>query len=239
MNLIPPRPIIPQQTVPPLYNGDRLTQAEFHRRYEAYPKHVKAELIGGIVYMASPLRQPHGENHVDLSFLLNLYKLSTPGLALFDNTTVILGEESELQPDLSLRIVPAHGGQSGDTPERYIAGAPEFVAEVAHSSVAIDLHTKFGVYEQAGVREYLVLCLDEQEAQWFDFPNEATIEPNRQGVSKSLVFPGLWLDLPALLRRDMPQAIAVTQQGLASRPHAAFAKRLAAARKRRPDQGAP
>ena len=46
--------------LPPLHNGDRLTQAEFHRRYEAYPEDVKFELVGGIVYMTSPLRRPHG-----------------------------------------------------------------------------------------------------------------------------------------------------------------------------------
>lgn len=38
-----------------LHNGDSMTRDEFHRVYSTIPKHVKAELIEGIVYLASPL----------------------------------------------------------------------------------------------------------------------------------------------------------------------------------------
>ncbi len=54
-------------TIPPLENGDLLTRAEFERRYTAMPHRKKAELIEGIVYMASPLRfEHHAEPHGDL-----------------------------------------------------------------------------------------------------------------------------------------------------------------------------
>ena len=46
----------PAQHLPPLSNGDRLTSREFERRYRAMPELKKAELIEGVVYMASPLR---------------------------------------------------------------------------------------------------------------------------------------------------------------------------------------
>ncbi len=36
--------------IPLLENGDRLTREEFHRRYEAMPENVKAELINGVVF---------------------------------------------------------------------------------------------------------------------------------------------------------------------------------------------
>jgi hypothetical protein len=42
--------------IPPLENGDRLSRAEFERRYNAMPHLKKAELIEGIVYMPSPVR---------------------------------------------------------------------------------------------------------------------------------------------------------------------------------------
>ncbi|AFY30715.1 hypothetical protein Cal7507_0213 [Calothrix sp. PCC 7507] len=48
-----PRP--PAQELPPLENGDRLTRPEFERRYAIAPHIKKAELIEGIVYVASPL----------------------------------------------------------------------------------------------------------------------------------------------------------------------------------------
>lgn len=46
------------------------------------------------------------------------------------------------------------------------------------------------------------------------------------------VFPGLWIDGKALLDRDTPRLAAAVQQGLASREHAAFVKRLQAARRK-------
>jgi hypothetical protein len=41
--------------IPPLEPGDRLTRAEFERRYEPMPQLKKAELIEGEVYMPSPV----------------------------------------------------------------------------------------------------------------------------------------------------------------------------------------
>ena len=45
---------------PPLQAGDRLTRAEFLERWEAMPQLKRAELIGGIVYMPSPVSRHHG-----------------------------------------------------------------------------------------------------------------------------------------------------------------------------------
>jgi hypothetical protein len=39
----------------PLENGDRLTRAEFERRYETMPHLKKAELIEGVVHVPSPV----------------------------------------------------------------------------------------------------------------------------------------------------------------------------------------
>jgi hypothetical protein len=221
-----------RKTPPPLHNGDRLTQAEFHRRYEAYPEDVKAELIGGIVYLPSPVRWPHGSYHPHLNGVFWLYAGSTPGVEGLDNTTMILGEFSEPQPDLALRILPEFGGQSRENTEEYIEGASELLAEIAPSSVAIDLHGKKDDYQRAGVQEYLVLCVAEQELHWFHFPTGRTLKPDRQGIARSRIFPGLWLDVPALFARDSARLVAAVQQGLASRAHAAFVKRLAARNKR-------
>src|SRR5580692_489598 len=52
---------------PPLENGDRLTRAEFERRYDAMPRLKKAELIEGEVYMPSPVR--HGQHSYPHSLL--------------------------------------------------------------------------------------------------------------------------------------------------------------------------
>ena len=70
-----------------LENGERLTQPEFHRRYQLCPDDVKFELIGGIVYMASPLRRPHAHYEEELSFALGIYRRGTPGVELLPNAT--------------------------------------------------------------------------------------------------------------------------------------------------------
>ena len=226
-------PPLPLNGLPLLCNGDRMKQPEFHKRYAAYPEDVKFELVGGVVYMTSPLRRPHGVCHPELSLALALYKADTPGVELSDNATVILGEESEPQPDLALRVLTECGGRSRVNEDDYYTGPHELIAEIAHSSRAIDMNQKRDDYEQAGVLEYLVLCVEERELHWFHFPSRRTIRPDRQGVARSRVFPGLWIDVPCLLERDSSRLIAAVNRGLASPGHAAFVKRLGKARKRR------
>jgi Uma2 family endonuclease len=218
--------------VPPLRPGQRLTQPEFHRRYEAYPEDVKFELVGGVVYMASPQKRQHGLHQPPLSLVLSFYAAATPGTEVLINSTTILGEESEPQPDLTMRILRAFGGQSRENEQDYVEGAPELVAEVADTTRAFDLNQKRDDYRRAGVGEYLVLSVAEPELHWFNFKLRRAITPNRQGVARSRVFPGLWIAVPALLARNLPRLLEVVQQGLGSREHAAFVKRLAAARRK-------
>src|SRR5947209_8488780 len=137
--------------LPPLVSGERLDQKAFHARYELMPEKVKAELVEGIVYMASPLTPRHGRPHARLMGWLALYHEATPGTDFVDNTTVILGTHSEPQPDAALLIAPEIGGQCRENADGYLEGAPEFVAEVALSSEAYDLHAKRRDYEKQGV----------------------------------------------------------------------------------------
>lgn len=226
MNIeVQPRP-------PLLHNGDRLKQPEFHRRYLAQPGSEKVELIGGIVYVASPVSWPHGEYHSELNTLLGSYKWATPGVRVGSDATAILGEESEPRPDLSMRIEPECGGQARINQEGYLEGAPELLAEVAYSSVALDLNQKREDYQQAGVREYIVACIEERQLRWFDFAAGDEIRPNRKGVFCSRVFPGLWIDAEALFNLDSAQLVASLEQGLASRAHTAFVRHLEQARRR-------
>ncbi|MGQ9870185.1 Uma2 family endonuclease [Leptodesmis sp.] len=100
-------------SIPPLENGDRLTHLEFEHRYTAMPDLKKAELIEGIVYMASPLRfEPHTEPHGDVIGWLWSYKVATPNVRLGDNPTVRLDLDNEPQPDAVLFIDASTGGQS-------------------------------------------------------------------------------------------------------------------------------
>src|SRR4051812_17963409 len=97
--------------LPPLEPGDHLDRETFHARYEAMPPHVRAELIGGIVYMPSALQRRHGLSHPLLTRWLDEYAEATPGTELYDSASAFLSDDSEPQPDLSLLIDPAKGGQ--------------------------------------------------------------------------------------------------------------------------------
>lgn len=215
-----------QRQLPLLANGDQLTQQEFHRRYLAYPDDVTIELINGTVYMASPLRWPHGTYSTVLAFLLELYRLATPGVEAAENATAILGPSSEPQPDLAMRLLPEYGGQARLNADEYLEGAPEFVAEIAYSTRSIDLYHKSDDYKKAGVIEYLVLCLAERELYWFAFRTGKRLKADRQGIIRSRVFPGFWIHEKALMARDTRRLSAVLRAGIASKEHAAFVRRL-------------
>lgn len=147
----------PQTRIMPLENGDRLTRALFEQRYHAMPKHKKAELIEGKVYIASPVRaRKHGKPHAAVMTWLGCYWQGTPGIELMDNPTVRLDTDNEPQPDACLRIESIAGGQSRITDDDYIEGAPELIVEIAASTASYDLHDKKQVYRRNGVQEYLV-----------------------------------------------------------------------------------
>jgi Uma2 family endonuclease len=215
--------------LPPLENGDRLDQKTFHARYKAMPEHVRAELIGGIVYMASPQKVPHGQKYASTALWITTFESETPGTQTYLNSTQILGPDSEPQPDGALFIEPEYGGQMQVSEDDYWTGSPELIAEISSSSEAIDLHAKKADYEAAGVQEYIVVALRRKEVFWFvrHRGKFKPMMPDSDGILRSKVFPGLWLDPAALLRRDLRRLLAVLRKGLGTPEHAAFVAKLA------------
>jgi Uma2 family endonuclease len=219
------RNVPPVDEVPVLEQGDRLSRAEFERRYEAMPEIKKAELIEGVVHLPSPVRHNrHGKPHGNLITWLGTYDASTPGVEMSDNATTRLDLDNEFQPDALLMIDSKHGGQARVDDNDYIVGGPELIAEVASSSVSIDLHDKLLVYRRTGVTEYLVWRILDQAIDWFILRNGEYVKlaPGEDGVLRSEIFPGLWLDQAALIRGDMAAVLARLQNGIAAPEHAAF-----------------
>ena len=184
--------------IPPLENGDSLTRAEFERRYDAMPNLKNAELINGMVYLRLRTRhRQHGAPHAKAAGWLGNYAGFTPGVEAGNSAHVRLDEKNMPQPDALLFIQPEHGGQARIDEDDYIDGPPEFVAEVTSSSVSYDLYDKLHVYRRHGVREYIVWRVLDREIDWF-VNREGVYLPlatSPDGVLRSTVFPGLWLDL--------------------------------------------
>ncbi|HVA45916.1 MAG TPA: Uma2 family endonuclease [Pirellulales bacterium] len=227
-----PRPV-PAEDIPPLEQGDRLTRVEFERRYAAMPDLKKAELIEGRVYMPSPVTSGHSGPHSDIVTWLGYYRAATPVfLPGGNNGSVRFDGDNEPQPDAALCIDPVYGGQARIDEDDYFAGPPEFVAEVAKSTVNYDLHDKLQVYRRHGVCEYLVLRVRDAQLDWFRLVDGRyqPIQPDAAGILKSSVLPGLWLDPTAMLKGDLARVFAVLQEGIASPEHAKFLAALQARR---------
>ena len=217
-----------QEVYPPLEAGDHLNQVDFHTRYERMSEDFKAELIAGVVYVHSSLKRAHGRSHSLLMRWLGCYEDDTPGVEAYDNATTIMGEDSEPQPDGCLIILPDKGGQTQFTEDDYLQGSPELICEVASSTESFDLHSKKRDYEKSGVQEYLVVALRQNKVFWFVHQSgrfeEMPLSPD--GLLRSQVFPGLWLDPDALLSLDGKRLLHSLRLGLATAEHAAFVKKL-------------
>jgi Uma2 family endonuclease len=190
-------------TRPVLESGDRLTREEFHRRYGERPDIKKAELVEGVVYVASPVRASvHGIPHARMMTWLGVYQVKTPGVQLVDNATVQLDANNEVQPDAALwREEPGGPRLTGDG---YLEGAPQLVVEVAASSASYDLHDKLEAYRRTGVGEYVVWRVLDRAIDWFRLRagEYVRVEPDARGVIESDVFEGLRLHVAKMLAGD-------------------------------------
>ena len=208
------------KTIPLLENGDRLTRHEFERRYTAMPYQKKgsnkAELIEGIVYIASPLRfESHAQPHGNIIGWLWNYQIATESITLGIEPTVRLDLDNEFQPD-AVMFIPGRGASI--TADDYIQGAPELVVEIATSNVSIDLHDKKAAYRRNGVQEYIIWRTLDREIDWFSLQDGEYIrlELDENSIIKSKVFPGLWLAVEAIMSGSTADVLAVLQSGLNS-----------------------
>ena len=215
----------------PLVDGQRLTVDEFLRRWEEQPGLKLAELIEGVVYLPSPVGAAHASQHYLTVGWLMHYSTGTPGCGGGNDGTWLMSGSAP-QPDVYLRILPEYGGQSREE-KGLCVGAPELAMEIAGSSAPLDLGKKRNLYAAAGVREYIVALIEEGRVLWLRLDGGVyrEIAPDGDGILRSHVFPGLWLDPKALLNRDAGRLIDVLDLGLRSPEHAEFLKKLAEARR--------
>jgi Uma2 family endonuclease len=211
----------------PFEDGLRLTRDEFIRRWEEHPEINRAELIGRVVYMPSPVSREHGEKDNDVGCWTGVYKAWTPGVAGGHECTVFLHDDA---PQADANLPECGGGARYEG--KYLAGKPEFFGEVSLSSTHYDLHEKLELYQSAGIPEYLVVLMRERQIRWHVLENGiyALMPPDADGIWRSRVFPGLWLDGLALLDGNLAQVLTKLQEGLNSPEHQAFVERLRAAK---------
>ena len=216
--------------VPALQNGDRLTRDEFERRYEAMPNVKKAELIEGTVYMPSPVHASgHGEPHAHLMTWLGTYAAATPGVRVADNATIRLDLDNEPQPDGLLRIDEDAGGQSRLSDDDYVEGPPELLVSIAPRSPAYDLHYHEPASPRNRTPKSPLWQIREAAIAWFASEGGAylSLSPDEDGQIESRTFPGLVLDVDALLSDNFDTVLAALQEQTGTERHQAFVEQLA------------
>jgi Uma2 family endonuclease len=214
-----------QSKTPTLYSGQRLSLDEFFARYEANPDLHHVELIHGVVVMPSPIRfSEHGEPSNLLIELLGIYRFRTPGLRSIGTSTLRLNDRDSVEPDVGLAIRSELGGKCELRPDGFLVGPPELIIETCGSTQDRDLIQKRAIYEQAGVKEYLVWLTETDEFRWLVLQGEEYEEQQipADGILKSISFPGLWLNIPACLGMDESAAEKTVREGLASPEHQQF-----------------
>ncbi len=183
--------------------------------------------------MPSPTSRDHGSHDNLLNAWLCYYAARTPGCDAATSATWLMAEDVP-QPDADLRLLPEYGGQSG-VEGAYCVGAPEFAAEVSLSSASFDVGPKMELYRAAVVQEYLVVLLGDSRVVWRQLVDGQyfPLEPGSDGLLRSVVFPGLWLDPAALLALKRARVFEVLEDGLRSREHQEFVEALAGRRSQR------
>lgn len=229
---VPGRPDIYRP--PLLYAGMRLDRAEFYRRIERLEgeglRTRGIERLEGVVYMPAAIRiEQHGEPQAFIVAWLALYAAATPEVQCSGNATARIDDDNDPEGDALLRIRSEFGGQSTTDLQGYIEGAPELLVEIAGSTSAQDLQLKFDIYRRSGVREYLVWETIADELYWFVLRegDYHRLQPDATGLIHSPTFPGLWLDVAALLKGELTSVLSAVQQGVLSSEHMAFRQKLA------------
>ena len=103
-----------------------------------------------------------------MTSFLGYYWTMTPGVCFAVDSTVRLDLLNEPQPDALLFIEPSLGGRVR-IEDSYIVGGPDLAAEIANTSLSIDLGLKLQAYRRNGVREYVVWRVQDRTIDWFVF----------------------------------------------------------------------
>lgn len=202
---------------PLLSPGDRMGRDEFLDRWYKMPGLKFAELIDGVVYMPSPLSNPHGRHDNLVHGWLFHYAARVPDCEPLVSATWLMAPKSAPQPDASLRWVKRFGGRSKVVNELTV-GVPELAAEISLSSRSYDLGPKLLLYQSSGVQEYLVFIIEDERVEWrvLDRGRNKLLKPHKDGTLRSRIFPGLWLDPAAFWRADRAGLLATLERGLAA-----------------------
>jgi Uma2 family endonuclease len=184
-----------------------MTRQEFHAAYANYEGLARVELIEGVVYLPSPISLAgHARPQSLVLFWLNAFAAAQPAVEAVGPASVLLDDQNEPEPDaMLLRTTPGWLNEEG-----FLVKIPELAVEIANSSRSRDLHQKLRAYERNGIAEYVVWRVSDGEIDWFELREGRYVKraADASGMIESREFPGLVMDVPAMLAMDRAKVLA-------------------------------
>ena len=181
----------------------------------------KADLIDGVIYMASPDSRLNNSLGFFLAELIDGFDAAKEigGFTFISRFACRISDLRSPEPDVGY-VRPE---RADDVHELYMEGGPDIAVEiVARESRKRDYGEKLELYQEAGVEEYWIVDPLQQRVQFLRLIEGryelAPLEDNR--IYRSGVIPGFWLDVNWLLARPVPRAYRCLQQILAAKPKA-------------------
>jgi Uma2 family endonuclease len=191
--------------------------------YETYRALVedgqKADLIDGVIYMASPEKKVHNSLNLFIAHLIDGYTAARniEGCTFISRFSCKISEFRAPEPDVGyVRPERVHLVQ-----ERHMLGGPDIAVEiVSRDSRSRDYGEKCELYQDAGVAEYWIIDPLKGRAEFLGLKDgiyeRLPLEAKR--IFRCGVIPGFWLDVEWLYEKPLPRAYHCLQQVLADQP---------------------
>ena len=202
--------------IPPLENGDQLTLQEFMRRYEAMPESIEQSSSKESYLWARLFAHTHhGRPHGWLGNIVTTYG-NADAIDFSDNSTVKLDpQQCATARLLHVLTVGARRTRQRSMTTVTSTGLRILLPKLLPPRRASTCTPNLKAYQKNGVREYVVWRVIDEAVDWFVLENSQfqPLKADENGVYRSRAFPGLWLNVPALLRRDAEQLWATLDSG--------------------------
>jgi Uma2 family endonuclease len=197
----------------------------FEEFLDLSPDGEKADLLDGVIYVASPDNTIAADlNGWLYSLIYTFVEVIDLGKAYVSRVAFRIGPKRGPEPDIG--FVPKE--LESMRTRGYIDGPPSLAVEiVSPDSVSRDYVQKRAIYEEAGVREYWIIDPDAKRATFLRLREGhfKTVTPARH-IFHSQVLPGFFVDVRWLWRKRRPRVYDLVRHLLETKRQAEAKRRL-------------
>ncbi|MDQ0286533.1 Uma2 family endonuclease [Desulfofundulus luciae] len=171
---------------------------------------TRAEWVDGEVVVLTPAARKHQRIYKFLLFLLEVF-VSKHSLGEVLSAPFLVRLPEMLRRVREPDILYVSNEKLPFLKETYMDEPPDLIVEITSpESLARDRGEKYVEYEAAGVKEYWLIDPDRRQAEFYRLAEEGryrTIHPNEEGIYRSEVIPGFWLQVNWLWQDPLPSVI--------------------------------